>query len=70
MTTFITFRGVADVAVEYHDHGYEPDTNAREIAWWFTDDDMQGVEVTPEEEEAIRQQCQRHSQDREMYGEF
>ena len=47
--THITFRGQEDVAVEFRDHGYEWDTNAHEIDWWFTDPAMRDIELTDDE---------------------
>jgi hypothetical protein len=35
--THITFRGIEDVLVNFEDHGYEPDTNAHDLEWWFED---------------------------------
>lgn len=46
------FRG-QERLVEYHDHGYDPDTNAQEIDWHFCDPDMKDVELTQDEEDAI-----------------
>jgi hypothetical protein len=52
-STHITFRGIEDVDVEFIDHGYEPDTNAHEIEWWFARPKEVGGDVTPEEEDAV-----------------
>jgi hypothetical protein len=49
--TFVQFRG-APRLVEFVDHGYEPDTNAHEIEWWFTDKELNGL-ATDEEQAAI-----------------
>lgn len=50
-TTHITFRGEEDVEIEYRDHGYEFDTGAHEIDWWFVG--RQVEDMTPAEEELI-----------------
>jgi hypothetical protein len=46
-----TFRG-QEVDIHYRDHGYEPDTNAHEIDWWFGPG-FECDDVTEEEEQAI-----------------
>jgi hypothetical protein len=51
--TEITFRSEPDVGIEYHDHGWESDTNAHPIDWRFVDVEKQRLELTPEEEQAI-----------------
>jgi hypothetical protein len=52
-TAFITFRGEPDVAVEFKDHGYEPDTGSHEIEWWIVDDRFRGGATSDEEEEIL-----------------
>lgn len=52
MMTSVNFRGESR-DVEYRDAGYEPDTGSHTIDWHFVDEEMKGVELTPEEEEAI-----------------
>jgi len=53
--TSVTIRG-NEFDVEYHDHGWEPDTNAHDIDWHFVDDGPN--DLTAEEEEAIYLQLQ------------
>lgn len=52
-TTSITFRGVPDVPVEFRDNGYDSESGAGEIEWYFASPQMAGIEATPEENEAI-----------------
>ena len=52
-STFITFRGVPDVEIEYRDSGYDPDTNAHEIEWWFANPTEVNGDVTADEESAV-----------------
>lgn len=51
MITSVTIRG-QEWDVKYHDHGWEPDTNAHEIDWDFVDEDAPN-DLTDEEHEAI-----------------
>ena len=51
MLTSVSIR-VQDFDVEYHDHGYEPDTNAHDIDWNFVDADAP-KDLTAAEDEAI-----------------
>lgn len=46
---FIQFRG-REEEIMFRDYGYEPDTNAHEIEWYFTD---KKIEPTEQESEAI-----------------
>jgi hypothetical protein len=55
MMTSVDFRGIPR-DVEYRDYGYEPDTGAHTIDWHFVEEEMQGVELTAEEEESIYMQ--------------
>jgi hypothetical protein len=48
----IILRG-EEVEVEYRDHGYEPDTNAHEIDWWFADPNFNPGDLSDVEEIAI-----------------
>lgn len=39
MSIFVTIRGEEE-ELEFRDHGYEPDTNAHEIDWWFVSKEL------------------------------
>lgn len=59
----VDFRGESR-DVEYRDAGYEPDTGSHTIDWYFTEEEMKGVELTPEEQESIYLQlAERSGQD-------
>lgn len=60
-TTYITFRDEADVVIEYHDYGYEPDVDAHDIDWNFADENKNLLALTNEEEEQIYQHLLRLS---------
>jgi len=56
MIASVTFRGERIDVEIFHDGGYEPDTNAHEIEWSFygmTPEQVEALNVTPEEEDAI-----------------
>lgn len=53
-TTTVTLRG-REWDVKYHDHGYEPDTNAHEIDWEFTEADAP-KDISAEEEMVVLDQ--------------
>jgi len=57
MLTSVTIRG-QQFDVKYHDHGWEPDTNAHDIDWDFIDVDAP-KDLTTEEEEEIYLQLAR-----------
>ena len=62
-TTYVTFRGEAGVAIEYHDYGYEADVNAHNIDWHFLDDAKNLLALTDQEEEQIYRHLIRLSYD-------
>lgn len=52
----VKFRG-QEVDVEvWKSGGYEPDTNAWDIEWVFCDNELNGIELTDEEEQSIYEQ--------------
>lgn len=61
MRTSVTLRG-QEWDVEYRDYGWEPDTNAHEIDWDFTEPDAP-KDITAEEEEAVYLQLQQRGHD-------
>ena len=68
---YITFRGEEDVHIEYEDGGYEPDTNAHEINWWFADERFKDdPEVTDEEEEAVLAILYERSYERDSFEDW
>lgn len=51
-TTFVTFRGIEDVAIDYTLDDSGPGSGIG-IEWTWGDTEMHGTQVTPEEDEAI-----------------
>lgn len=49
---FIKFRGQEE-EIMFRDYGYEPDTNAHEIDWYFTDKKIEPTEQEIEEIEIM-----------------
>ena len=70
-TIHITFRGEKDVLIGYEDHGYEPDTNAHDIDWWFEDERFKGdPNVTDEEEDAVLDLLYSMSYERDSFEDW
>lgn len=62
-TVTITFRG-EERDVEFEDHGYEADTNAHPLDWWFaglTPEQHDALKITDEEDQAIYEELCQHS---------
>lgn len=57
MRTTVHLNG-RDLDVEYHDHGYEPDTNTQDIDWRFTEPDAP-TELTEADEQCVYDQLVR-----------
>ncbi len=53
MITSIRFRGEEHDVNITHNGGYEEDTNSQDISWEWVDDELNKIELTVEEEQAI-----------------
>lgn len=60
-TTYITFRGEADVEIEYTNTGYDPETGDIGLDWWFAD--LDPGELTDDEDRAVWEHVYRVIQD-------